>query len=105
MLEELPVAAKVLSGSSFEEGVDHLQRQEVHLAIIDINLTGRSGLDLLKWIRENSLRPGRIIVMSNTPTPVYRQMAYGLGCDHFLDKFSEFEKIPEYVMAIARSSF
>lgn len=44
---------KVLSAYDSETGLELIQKNEVHLMISDINLPGKSGLELLNWMSEH----------------------------------------------------
>ena len=58
-----------------------------HLLITAILLRGRSGHDLIHWVRSQShLNDVPIVALSDTLNPRDRQKALGLGAAHFIVK-------------------
>jgi len=61
------------------------------LVLLDVNLPGISGLDVLDWIKaEPSLRGLRVVMLSSSSDPVNVNRAYALGADAFLTKPTSF---------------
>jgi DNA-binding NarL/FixJ family response regulator len=66
--------------------------------VLDINLIGGSGLEVLKSVRKSA--PDTVfVVLTNTPTSQYRAVFLNAGAQAFLDKTTEFEKVPAAVIA------
>ena len=66
------------------------------IVLLDINLPGRSGLDLLRHIKGNY--PSiRVIMLTNQSGDFYRNICKKLGADYFIDKSKEFEDLPVIV--------
>lgn len=62
------------------------------VTVLDIALPDESGLELLRDFKAQ--RPDAVIIMlTNYAFPEFRERATDLGCDHFLNKSTEFEKI------------
>ena len=53
---------QVKTAASAEEALDVLQRESCEIVISDLRLTGRSGLDLLRWARETRPETETIIL-------------------------------------------
>lgn len=72
-------------------------RQEViHLVLLDINLDGWNGIDLLKRIRsEHSHIP--VVMLTNQASGKHRELCKSLGSHDFLDKTKEFERLSAVV--------
>lgn len=66
------------------------------VVVLDINLPGKSGLELLKVIKENT-PVCEVIMITNHADEYYRQQCNALGADHFLDKTIEFDQVPEII--------
>ena len=66
---------------------------DVMLILSDINMPGKSGINLLKDIR-NADWPGKVIMLTNSSETFYRQRCLHLGASFFLDKTADFEKVP-----------
>ncbi len=64
------------------------------VVILDINMPGGSGIEVLEDIKKLPRAP-RVIMLTNHSQLQYRQRCLEAGADEFLDKSTEFEKIPE----------
>jgi DNA-binding response OmpR family regulator len=63
------------------------------IVVLDINLPGKSGLQLLRAIK--AAHHGLIVIMlTNQADDYYRKLAQSLGADYFLDKSNDFEQLP-----------
>ncbi len=63
------------------------------VVVLDIQLEGGTGLEVLRAIRQ--IAPGiAFVVFSNNTGPAYRKRYLGEGADAFLDKSSDFERLP-----------
>jgi DNA-binding NarL/FixJ family response regulator len=61
--------------------------------ILDLQMRNGSGLEVLEAVK--SIHPETIIiVLTNYPYPQYRRKCLAAGADFFLDKSTEFQKIP-----------
>jgi len=61
------------------------------LVILDVNLPGISGLDVLEWIKsQTSLRGLRVVMLSSSSDPANVNRAYAAGADAFLTKPTSF---------------
>ncbi len=69
----------------------HIEKNH-DVIILDINLPDASGISILKEIK--SFSKAKVIMLTNYSDPQYREICANLGADHFLDKSTEFEKIP-----------
>jgi CheY-like chemotaxis protein len=57
------------------------------LLLLDLNLRGGSGLDVLKWVRSRpELCMVMIVAMTSSENPLRAQQAYQLGANSFLIK-------------------
>ena len=82
----------VLQACNYEEAVNWLHQKEVHLAMLDISMPGKNGIELLKLIR--SRYPGtKVWMVSNHTDEHYKQLCLSTGADHFFDKSFDFEEI------------
>lgn len=61
--------------------------------ILDLQMPGGSGLEVLRAIRRT--QPSLcVLICTNFPYPQYRAECISAGANFFLDKSTEFEKIP-----------
>ena len=85
------------------EAVLSIQETNPDAVILDLQMPGGSGLDVLKAIRRG--HPGvKVLICTNFPYPQYRDQCLAAGANYFLDKSSEFDKIPAIFRQLVRSS-
>jgi DNA-binding NarL/FixJ family response regulator len=70
------------------------------LILLDINMPGKNGVDLLKRIK-SSARNCEVIMVSNYAGEYYRETCKKLGALEFLDKTNDFELVPSLVRNFA----
>jgi len=81
--------------------LNELRHLKPDAVVLDIQLPGRSGIDLLKEIKARY--PDIMVVMfTNHDYPRYRQQCKRLGADHFLNKTLEFEQIAAIIIGDAQ---
>ena len=61
--------------------------------ILDLEMPGGSGLDVLRAVRHD-LPDLQVLICTNYPYPQYRRECLAAGANYFLDKSAEFDKIP-----------
>ncbi|MEJ2286062.1 MAG: response regulator transcription factor [Desulfobacterales bacterium] len=81
------------------EALDRIRKLQPDVVILDIRLPGRSGLDVLKDLKEAPAAP-IVIMITNFPYRQYRQGSMAAGADYFFSKIDEFEKIRETLSRI-----
>jgi DNA-binding NarL/FixJ family response regulator len=89
------------SGDPFE-ALDGIQKSHPDVVILDIRLPQKSGIDVLKDIKENPAAP-IVIMVTNYPYHQYRQACMAAGADYFFSKIDEFEMIRETLSRIGRN--
>lgn len=96
LLRELPCIQSYFTAFDFDTALMVLNHHEVNVAILDINMPGKNGIELLSYIREKSPQVLNIM-LTNQVDAYYRSLCNKLGADYFLDKTHDFEKVPELV--------
>lgn len=96
MIGELTDIDVVGEADSFGRAVVGIRDTMPDVAILDIKLAndGGSGIDVLNEVRK-TMPAIRAIVMSNYATPQHMKASADAGAEYFLDKTSDFERIPE----------
>ena len=89
------------SGDPFE-ALDGIQKSHPDVVILDIRLPQKSGIDVLKDIKENPAAP-IVIMVTNYPYRLYRQACMAAGADYFFSKIDEFEMIQETLSRIGHN--
>ncbi|MDP3283743.1 MAG: response regulator transcription factor [Desulfobacterales bacterium] len=84
-----------------QDAITAISEYEPDVVILDIRLPGKSGIEVLKDIRDKKL-PIRVIMLTNYPYPQYRKKCEELGTDYFFDKVTEIEEIPKVIEALAK---
>lgn len=93
MLDEMENVWNIQKAHSYEEAVHLLTMHRYDYMLLDINMPGKSGISLLKTIRLSGYS-GSIIMLTNSSEEFYRERCMQLGASYFLDKTSDFEKVP-----------
>jgi two-component system response regulator DevR len=75
---------------------------EADVVIVDLRLTGGSGLDVLAGLSRSS-RPVVTIVLTNYSSAAIREACLLAGANYFFDKTSEFNLARDAIARIARA--
>ena len=86
-----------------DEAIEKITSLVPDIVLLDINIPGMSGFNILIWLR-GSYKHIKVIMLSNHAQQEYRDMAFSLGADYFLDKASEFEMLPAVLEEINQRS-
>ena len=100
MIAELESVDSVLKSNSYSQTLDLIEKQVPDVILIDLQLPVKNGIDLLKVVKEN-YPAVKTIIVTNSASDFYRQLCKSLGADYFIDKSTEFEKIPEIIETIS----
>jgi len=93
LLEEIENISFVIHAASYEEGLEVLSRLTPDMVLLDINLPDKSGIELLRVIRERHLEIA-VLMISNNAGEYYRNICKKLGAQYFLDKSTDIDLIP-----------
>jgi len=97
ILQEVSCITSVKTAFDFEEAVAVFEKETINVALLDINLPGRNGIQLLTYIKDNYPLV-KTIMLTNQSDSFYRNLCKRLGSDFFIDKSNEFEMITESVI-------
>jgi len=92
LLSELTGVELVGQAEDGMQGFEQVVKLKPDVAIVDVRMPRRTGLDLLRYVSKNPDAP-RVIILTNYPTPENREKCFDLGADFFFDKSSEIEKV------------
>ena len=90
---------KVELVGSFRNGIETLAAMRTlkpDLAIIDNKMPGKTGIEVLKEIREENFS-FKIMLLTFYASDLYRNQAMKSGADFFFSKVDDFEKIPKVI--------
>jgi DNA-binding NarL/FixJ family response regulator len=89
LLQESSIAGQINTASCYEQACGSIQSDPPDVILLDINLPGQSGIDVLRMINENKLIC-KVIMISNHDNEYYRHQCKQLGAAYFLDKTHDF---------------
>jgi len=92
ILDELAGVEVVGQVENVAEAIRSIRNLRPDVVILDIHMPGGSGVDVLRTIKQDPVRPV-VIILTNYPYSEYRQKCLQAGADFFLDKSAEFEQI------------
>ena len=75
---------KVFKASSAQDGLAILDKEDIHLVLLDIMMPGMNGLEMCKKIRETNNIP--IIMLSAKSTDLDKILGLGTGADDYVVK-------------------
>ncbi|PWT98338.1 MAG: hypothetical protein C5B52_12365 [Bacteroidetes bacterium] len=96
ILEESGYEGEIKVAKNFNEASRIILMKQPDLVLLDINLPGKSGIDLLRKMNEWELK-SRVIMISNHDNEYYRKQCLELGASAFLDKSSDFSLVPTLI--------
>ena len=75
---------KVFKANNAQEGLDILEKEDIHMVLLDIMMPGMDGLEMCKKIRETNNIP--IIMLSARSTDLDKILGLGTGADDYVVK-------------------
>src|SRR5437879_2309662 len=103
LLAEIPGVRLIGRAGNAQHALRCIEQLNPDAVILDLQMPGGSGMDVLAAIRGR--RPGlTIIICTNFAHPQYRQRCLEAGANFFLDKSTEFERIPSILDGLLHSA-
>jgi DNA-binding NarL/FixJ family response regulator len=93
LLDDITGIGYVNIANEYQEACRAIIREKPDLVLLDINLPGKNGIEVLKKIKEHDLNC-KVIMLTNHADEYYKQLCNELGADHFLDKSHDFARVP-----------
>ena len=90
---------EVAEAATGEQAMDLLRTKQFHLLILDINMPGRGGLDILKHVRA-SFPDTRVLIVSGFPERQYAVNVLKAGASGYLSKESAPEELIKAVQLV-----
>ena len=81
------------------ETSEAVRRLRPDAVILDMQMPGGSGIDVLEGMKKDQLI-STVIVLTNHPSAPYRKKCLQVGAKFFLDKSNEFEKVGEVLQGL-----
>ena len=99
ILKDVKTIKKILTAADYTEAVNILGEKKTDIILLDIQLPGKNGIDLLKYTVKNY--PGiKVVMLSNLVSDYYQKTCRKIGAVHFIDKSKDFDLIPGIVAAL-----
>jgi DNA-binding NarL/FixJ family response regulator len=99
MLTEISNVDVVGEAEHGGEARDYILQLKPDIAILDIRMPNRMGIDVLRDIKQN-LPDLKVIMLTNYPYPHFQRRCEEEGADYFFDKSTEFEKVSYVVQQL-----
>ena len=110
MLSEVPEIGAIHQAWSVRSALELIRLTEPEIVVLDIHLpdpenrsSSTNGIDVLLKIKEQKGDEPlpKVVMLTNLTYPQYRRLCARYGADYFLDKSSDFEKLPEIILELA----
>jgi DNA-binding NarL/FixJ family response regulator len=99
LLEDLSFIRETLSTTSYSDAIELLSNRQPDIVLLDIHLSNKSGIDLLRHIRKE-YPAVTVIMISNQSSIHYRSICQALGAAYFIDKSTEFDDLPDILASL-----
>lgn len=100
MLSRMDDVRVVGEADSAREAVAGILRSRPDSVLLDLNLMGRTGIDVLRTVLPQA--PEIVfVVLTNHAEPQYRRVCTEAGASYFLDKSRDFDRVREVIAEIA----
>ena len=97
LLAEVKQVSRTESVTSAEEALILLDRYQPDVMVLDINMPGMGGIEMLRKLSVRNMIKPVVIMLTNHAFASYRDECMRLGADYFLDKSRDFLMIPAIV--------
>jgi two-component system, NarL family, invasion response regulator UvrY len=100
LTDNFPIT-KIVQAGTYEDAMMHIKNNKLDLIILDVNIPGRDGLEILRSIREvDSNVP--VLVLSMVPISQYVRRILQAGASGYLTKAEPAEELLKAVRTITR---
>ncbi len=93
MLEDSNNTQVILQATNYTEALNMMEEFRPDFVLIDIGLSGKTGMSLLEEIQEKHYG-SKVVVITNLANKQYKDFCERMGVNYFLDKSNDFELIP-----------
>ncbi|MEP7254505.1 MAG: response regulator [Ferruginibacter sp.] len=99
ILCEVKIVQKIFTAADYEGAVEILSGNKTNIVLLDIQLPGKNGIELLRFIVKN-YPDIKVVMLSNLVSEYYQKLCKKIGAVHFIDKSKDFDHIPGIVTAL-----
>ncbi|HAO47152.1 MAG TPA: hypothetical protein DCQ97_09515 [Chitinophagaceae bacterium] len=96
LLKEARIVKELYTAENYNEGVKIITEKKPGIVLLDIQLPGKNGIDLLKWIVAE--HPAiKVVMISNQASEHYQRLCRQIGAIGFIDKSKDFDLVPQLI--------
>jgi DNA-binding NarL/FixJ family response regulator len=99
LLDETKNIGYINVANDYNEATRIIAEERPDVVLLDINLPGKSGIEILKQIKRSD-KQSHVIMVTNHADDYYRDQCKEIGADHFLDKSNDFSKVPGIISSL-----
>ena len=103
MLSEIPEIETVSQAKTESEAMELLHRLNPEVLLLDIQMRGGNGIDLLRKVKNERPSP-LVVVFTDLSDTRSRKKCMDAGADFFFDKSTDFDKLTEVLSEEPRAS-
>ena len=93
----------VLHAADYDKAMDLLNHCSVSFLLVDINLPGKNGIEILRSIEKTGYN-AKVMMISNQDNSYYREICASLGASYYFDKSDDFDKIPFIISQLVQNA-
>jgi DNA-binding NarL/FixJ family response regulator len=98
LLNDIKRVSTIKTCGTFTDAIQLLQEFQPDVTLFDINLPDKSGIELLRYTKNNF--PSVIVIMVSNETIHYASRCLQMGAHYYVDKSKEFDKIPGIISSL-----
>ena len=102
LLDDVKNIEYINIANDYNKATRIIDEERPYVVLLDINLPGKSGIEILKQIKKGD-RPSHVIMVTNHADDYYRDQCKEIGADYFLDKSNDFAKVPAIISRLSES--
>lgn len=102
MLRELPLVEVVAETGDVATTIQRVRILRPHVLILDLDMPGGSGLDVLRQVQAEEI-PSLVIILTNHLEPEYQEGALRGGAAAYLDKSRDFLKAVDIIRSLSET--
>ena len=96
-LSIVPQVRQVDTASCAHEAFTFLQSSDPELVVLDVNMPGTNGIEILKRIRSSKGTQPVVVMLTNETGYHFKETCLQSGADYYLDKSRDFLQIPTII--------
>jgi DNA-binding NarL/FixJ family response regulator len=96
-LSIVPQVRQVDTASSAQEAFTFLLSSDPELVVLDVNMPGTNGIEILKCIRKSKGPQPVVVMLTNETGSHLKEACLQSGADYYLDKSKDFLQIPTII--------